>query len=126
MCAATFVYRNWPPRWQARVDLVLYFIFFFPGVLALVITGWKYAARSWSYGEVVDHQPGRRADLPVEVGDRRGRAPAADPGHRPGDAAACSACATGEWLAPEEDVRETDEILIEAAQAGEDMRRMIE
>ena len=43
-----FIYRAWPPRWQARVDLVLYFIFFFPGVLALVIIGWKYAARSWA------------------------------------------------------------------------------
>ena len=79
-----FVYRNWPPRWQARVDFVLYFLFFFPGVLALVITGWKYAARSWGYGEVVDLEPGRGADLPAQVGDRRGRAPAADPGHRPG------------------------------------------
>ena len=33
---------------------------------------------------------------------------------------------TGEWLAPVEDVRETDEILIEAAQQGEDVRRMLE
>jgi hypothetical protein len=33
---------------------------------------------------------------------------------------------TGAWLAPEEDVRETDEILIEAAQHGEDVRRMVE
>ena len=41
-----FIYRAWPPRWQARVDFVLYFVFFFPGVLALVIIGWKYAARS--------------------------------------------------------------------------------
>ena len=32
----------------------------------------------------------------------------------------------GDWLPPIEDVRETDEILIEAAQHGEDPRRIIE
>src|SRR5210317_466918 len=47
-----FVYRLWQPKTQAKVDLVLYILFFFPGVLALVLTGWKYAARSWQYGEV--------------------------------------------------------------------------
>ena len=34
-----FVYRLWSPRTQAKVELVLYFIFFFPGVLALVFAG---------------------------------------------------------------------------------------
>jgi TRAP-type mannitol/chloroaromatic compound transport system permease small subunit len=33
---------------------------------------------------------------------------------------------TGEWLAPEGDVRETDEILIEAAAQGKDVRRMVD
>ena len=57
-----FIYRSWPPRWQARVDFVLYFLFFFPGVLALIITGWKYAARSWGYGEVSISSP---AGVPI-------------------------------------------------------------
>ena len=26
-----FLYRNWSPRTQAKVDLTLYFLFFFPG-----------------------------------------------------------------------------------------------
>ena len=34
-----FLYRNWQPRRQAGLDLVLYFLFFFPSILALVYAG---------------------------------------------------------------------------------------
>jgi TRAP-type mannitol/chloroaromatic compound transport system permease small subunit len=44
-----FVYRLWPPRIQAGIELVLYFLFFYPGVLALIYAGIAYAAESWSY-----------------------------------------------------------------------------
>jgi len=44
-----FVYRMWPPRVQASVEIVLYFVFFFPGVLALIYAGIDYAAESWSF-----------------------------------------------------------------------------
>ena len=44
-----FVYRLWPPRMQAGIELTLYFLFFFPGVLALVYAGIDYAAESWSF-----------------------------------------------------------------------------
>ncbi|MDP2620736.1 MAG: TRAP transporter small permease subunit [Hyphomicrobiales bacterium] len=57
-----FVYRLWKPRTQAKVELVLYMIFFFPGVTALVLAGWKYAARSWRFLEVSVSSP---ADVPV-------------------------------------------------------------
>ncbi|ROR32349.1 TRAP transporter small permease subunit [Inmirania thermothiophila] len=43
------IYRLWPRRVQAGVDLVLYFLFFFPAVAALVVAGWDYAGESWSY-----------------------------------------------------------------------------
>jgi len=43
---ADMFYRLWQPRTQARVELVLYVLFFFPGVLALVISGWKYGYTS--------------------------------------------------------------------------------
>lgn len=46
-----FLYRNWSPRWQARLDLVLYFLFFFPGILALVVAGTIEADRSWMLDE---------------------------------------------------------------------------
>ena len=57
-----FVYRLWKPKTQATVELVLYFIFFFPGVLALIIAGWKYTARSWRYLEVSVMSP---ANVPI-------------------------------------------------------------
>ena len=44
-----FVYRLWPPRVQAGIELVLYFIFFFPGILALIYAGTDYAIESWNY-----------------------------------------------------------------------------
>lgn len=52
-----FVYRLWPVRVQGAVDFVLYLLFFFPGVTALILSGWKYAARSWQYGEVSVNSP---------------------------------------------------------------------
>lgn len=57
-----FIYRLWKPRTQAIVELTLYVLFFFPGIIALVVTGWKYAARSWSYGEVSINSP---AGIPI-------------------------------------------------------------
>lgn len=57
-----FIYRLWQPRTQAKVELVLYFLFFFPGILALIFAGWTYAARSWGYGEVSIFSP---AGIPV-------------------------------------------------------------
>ena len=57
-----FVYRLWRPRTQATVELVLYFLFFFPGVIALVFSGWRYASRSWRYLEVSNMSP---ANIPI-------------------------------------------------------------
>ncbi len=57
-----FIYRLWRPRTQAAVEFVLYFLFFFPGVLALVFSGWKYASRSWGYLEVSSNSP---AGIPI-------------------------------------------------------------
>ena len=44
------IYRLWKPKTRAIVEFTLYIIFFFPGVLALMLAGWDYAAESWSYG----------------------------------------------------------------------------
>lgn len=46
-----FLYRNWRPRRQAWMDLVLYFLFFFPGITALIIAGTIEADRSWALDE---------------------------------------------------------------------------
>ena len=42
-----FLYRTWQPRTQAKMDLVLYILFFFPGILALCIAGTLEADRAW-------------------------------------------------------------------------------
>ena len=59
---ADFLYRLWRPRTQAILELVLYILFFFPGVFALVIAGWRYAGRSWRYMEVSSFSP---ANIPI-------------------------------------------------------------
>jgi TRAP-type mannitol/chloroaromatic compound transport system permease small subunit len=41
-----FIYRKWRAVTQAKVDLVLYFIFFFPGIFAMVFTGAGYGFKS--------------------------------------------------------------------------------
>jgi len=106
-----FLYRLWSPRTQARVDLVLYFFFFFPGVLALIFAGWKYAAKSWSYTEVSVNSP---AGIPIYQFKTvmvvagillfvQGVA----------QVCRCLLCIReGYWRKAETDVQETDELLI--------------
>lgn len=53
------VYRLFPVRWQARIDFVLYLLFFFPGMLALFWFGWEIASDSWRYQEVSWNSPAR-------------------------------------------------------------------
>lgn len=43
------IYRLWPPRVQAWIEIVLIVFFLFPGMAALVYAGYDYAAASWSY-----------------------------------------------------------------------------
>jgi TRAP-type mannitol/chloroaromatic compound transport system permease small subunit len=45
------------PRTQGYIDLVLYFIFFFPGVLALAFYGYEYAALAWKIKETSWNSP---------------------------------------------------------------------
>ena len=51
------LYRLWPVRVQGTVELVLYFIFFFPGVTSLIIAGYGYAHDSFGYREVSVNSP---------------------------------------------------------------------
>ena len=52
-----FIYRKWKPENQAKVDLVLYFVFYFPGVLALVFSGFSYGLESMRIAEVSVNSP---------------------------------------------------------------------
>ena len=46
-----FLYGSMKPRTQATLDLVLYILFFLPGVIALIYAGTDYAAISWRINE---------------------------------------------------------------------------
>ncbi|MET0348729.1 MAG: TRAP transporter small permease subunit [Rhizobacter sp.] len=45
------LYGFFRPRTQATVDLVLYILFFLPGIVALTWAGWTYANESWAIRE---------------------------------------------------------------------------
>ena len=45
------LYGFFEPRTQASLDLVLYILFFIPGVVALAWAGYNYAADSWAINE---------------------------------------------------------------------------
>ena len=113
-----FLYRLWQPRTQAKVDLVLYIFFFFPGVIALVLSGWKYASRSWGYSEVSINSP---AGIPIFQFKTvmvaaglllfiQGIAQIMRCIH---------AIRTNEWIKADEDVMETEDILIQKAHEAE-------
>jgi TRAP-type mannitol/chloroaromatic compound transport system permease small subunit len=41
-----FLYRSWSPRRQATLDLILYILFYFPGMIAFVYAGYRFAELS--------------------------------------------------------------------------------
>jgi TRAP-type mannitol/chloroaromatic compound transport system permease small subunit len=45
------LYGFFPARLQASLDLALYILFFFPGVIAMFWAGYYYAAESWAISE---------------------------------------------------------------------------
>lgn len=55
-------FRLWKPKTQATIEFILYFLFFFPGVLALIVAGFDYASESWRYKEVSVMSP---AGIPI-------------------------------------------------------------
>jgi len=59
---ADMFYRLWRPRTQAMVEFVLYIVFFFPGVLALVIAGSHYGYDSMRIFESSVNSP---AGVPI-------------------------------------------------------------
>jgi len=54
---ADVVYRLLPIKVQASLDFVLYFLFFFPGIIALAWFGYEIASDSWRYKEVSFNSP---------------------------------------------------------------------
>lgn len=52
-----FLYRTWRPTTQAKLDFVLYFIFFFPGILAMIYSGWSFFHLSYLLNEKSSFSP---------------------------------------------------------------------
>jgi TRAP-type mannitol/chloroaromatic compound transport system permease small subunit len=59
---ADVFYRFWQPRTQAKMDLVLYIVFFLPAVLAFMYSGLNFAQMSIRFREVSIFSP---AGVPV-------------------------------------------------------------
>jgi TRAP-type mannitol/chloroaromatic compound transport system permease small subunit len=57
-----FLSRSWAPRTQARLDLLLYFLFYFPAVFAMIYTGSGYAANS---ARILESSANSPAGVPV-------------------------------------------------------------
>jgi TRAP-type mannitol/chloroaromatic compound transport system permease small subunit len=110
-----FLYREWPVRRQASFDLVLYVVFFFPGVLALVYAGWGFAQFSWMIKEHSSNSPNGpplyhfKTLIPL-VGAMLSIQGAVE-------VARCILCLqTGKWPPRLSDVEETEKLILEEAQ----------
>ena len=64
---ADMLYRLWPPRAQATIDLVLYLTFFFPAVLTLIYSGFVFARMSWAFQEVSIFSPAGAPIFPLKT-----------------------------------------------------------
>lgn len=107
-----FAYRTWKPRVQAKVELVLYFIFYFPGILAMVFTGGAYAINAASIREASVNSPVGVPVWPLKMiilmaGVALFLAGTAE-------VCRCLMCIkNGEWPSRDDDVKELEEVLIE-------------
>lgn len=61
------LYRLWPVKVQAALDLVLYILIFFPPVLAMLYLGWDYFYYSYSIGERSAMSPGGPIIWPLKM-----------------------------------------------------------
>ena len=106
-----FIYRKWSNRTQAKVDLTLYLIFFFPAIFAMVYTGSQYGFESMRILESSVNSPAGVPVWPLKMvifvtGVTLLIAGSAE-------VMRCLVCLrTGEWLSRSGDVEELEEVLI--------------
>ena len=105
------LYRLFPFKVQARIDLILYIFFFFPGMLALFYFGYEIASDSWRYKEVSWNSPAR-----IQIYFFKTLIPLAGGLLILQGISECMRCILcirdGKWLERHEDVRETEKDLI--------------
>ncbi|MBI3706652.1 MAG: TRAP transporter small permease subunit [Proteobacteria bacterium] len=112
-----FIYRAFPVRRQAWLDLILYFLFFFPAVLAFILSGWAYFWLSFLTNEHSSASPAGPPIWPFKflipfVGCfmfLQGIA----------EVIRCIQCLkTGEWPQRLHDVEEMEKLILEQAEAA--------
>ena len=110
-----FIYRAWRPRNQALMDLVLYFLFFFPGMFAFVYAGFSFAELSRRMNEHSSASPNGPIVWPfkwliVIVGVLMVIQGAVE-------VVRCIMCIrSGEWPARLHDVEELEKVMLEDAE----------
>ena len=109
---ADMFYRLWSERTQASVDLVLYAIFFFPGILALVVAGSGYGFEALRIREVSVNSPAGVPIWPLKMMICVGGALIALQGFA--EVLRCVLCIRdGKWPARLHDVEELEKQIIE-------------
>jgi TRAP-type mannitol/chloroaromatic compound transport system permease small subunit len=113
-----FIYRAWTPRTQAKWDLVLFILFFFPGMLAFIYSGYGFAKLAWLMGERSSASPNGPIIWPFKwlipiVGVMMVTQGVVE-------VIRCMQCIkTGEWPSRLHDVEELDKVMLEKAAHGE-------
>ena len=119
------IYRLFPFKVQARIDLILYIFFFFPGMLALFYFGYEIASDSWRYKEVSWNSPAR-----IQIYFFKSLIPLAGVLLILQGISECMRCILcirdGKWLKRHEDVRETEENLVSRKKEEERQRKALE
>ena len=118
------IYRLFPFKVQARIDLILYIFFFFPGMLALFYFGYEIASDSWRYKEVSWNSPAR-----IQIYFFKSLIPLAGLLLILQGFSECMRCILcirdGKWMKRHEDVRETEKDLISRKKEEERQRKAL-
>jgi TRAP-type mannitol/chloroaromatic compound transport system permease small subunit len=113
-----FMYRAWPVKRQAMFDLVLYVLFFFPGILALCYAGYGFASFSWLIKENSSNSP-----VPIPLYHFKTLIPLVGGLMVLQGLAEVIRCIqalqTGEWPQRLSDVEETEKLILEQAEAAQ-------
>jgi TRAP-type mannitol/chloroaromatic compound transport system permease small subunit len=121
---ADVLYRLFPKRAQAWLDLILYMLFFFPGMLALFWFGYEIASDSWRYQEVSWNSPAR-----IQIYYFKSLIPLAGGLLIIQGISECMRCIlcikTGQWIKRHEDVRETEKKLIDQEQEDQKLKETL-
>lgn len=107
-----FIYRKWSNRTQAKVDLTLYLVFYFPAIFAMVFTGGQYAFESMRILESSVNSPAGVPVWPLKMVIFVAGITLLIAGIS--EVMRCLVCIrTGDWLSRGGDVEELEQVLIQ-------------